>query len=262
MSYKSSNRNWEGLAQKDALWSILTDGKKKGDKWDKDVFFHSGETEVNTIMSHLKEHGLSPVDRDSALDFGCGVGRISRALSAHFNKVVGIDVSATMIQLASTEHKGFPADINFLLNESDDLHQLESNIFSMVFSVISLQHIPVNQSLGFIQEFIRLIKPGGLAVFQIPTEDLRKRGVVSRLRSFIKLKERLALIGIGKGFAMHMNQVDESQIQNLVENSGARIIHAVNTNQTEPAYNGKVEFLDEGQPACGYISKLFVVTKN
>ena len=47
----------------------------------------------------LAARGL-PRARALALDFGCGAGRLSRALAAHFEHVVGVDVSASMIETA------------------------------------------------------------------------------------------------------------------------------------------------------------------
>ena len=262
MGYKSSMKNWEGLAQNDALWSILTDKTQKGEKWDKSQFFDSGKLEVDNIMTYLKEQNIQPIDFDLVMDFGCGAGRISRALSHHFNKVVGVDASPTMISLATEENKGFASKINFTLNQSEDLKQFPNNSFSMTFTVITLQHIPSEQSIGFISEFIRLIKPGGLVVFQVPTKDVRELSLLQRLRTLLRIRERLALLGIGRGFNMDMHPISEGVVKQVVKKAGGEIKLAVNTNQTEPDYNGDVRFLPEGQAASGYLSRLFVVTKS
>ena len=55
MGYKSSIKNWEGLAQRDALWSILTDDTKKDGKWDTENFFKSGQKEVELVFDYLKK---------------------------------------------------------------------------------------------------------------------------------------------------------------------------------------------------------------
>lgn len=261
MGYKTSMKNWEGLAQNDALWSILTDNKQKGEKWDKEQFYASGKNEVDGILGFLDGQHMVPIDKQKVLDFGCGAGRISRGLSSHFDKVIGVDASPTMVELAKAEHKEVGDKIEFVLNQEEGLAQFEEGSFSMTFSVITLQHIPSEQSVGFIKEFIRLIKPGGLAVFQIPTKDVRKLSLMQRLRTFLRIRERLALLGIGKGFQMDMHPVDEKAIRQVVKQSGGDVLLAVNTNQTEPDYNGHVEFLKDGEAASGYLSRLFVVGK-
>ena len=262
MGYKTSMKNWEGLAQTDALWSILTDKKLRGEKWDKAQFFESGRLEVDNILDYLKEKNIQPIDWNSVMDFGCGAGRVSRALSDYFENITGVDASPTMIALAVEENKDFADKINFKLNQAEDLKQFSDDSFSMTFTVITLQHIPSEQSSGFISEFIRLIKPGGLAVFQVPTKDVRQLSITQRLRSFLRIRERLALVGIGKGFQMDMYPISEERIVQMIKNAGGEVKLAVNTNQTEPDYNGDVKFLKEGQAASGYLSRLFVVSKS
>lgn len=261
MGYKSSIKNWEGLAQNDALWSILTDSKRKGEKWNKDQFFASGKSEVDGILNYIQKNGVELRDVEQVLDFGCGAGRISRGLASHFQKVVGIDASPTMVALAEAENSEYQQKLSFVLNQTDDLKQFPDHSFSAVFSVITLQHIPAQNSRGFIAEFIRILKRDGLLIFQIPTKDVRKLSFIQRLRSALRIRERLALIGIGKGFQMDMHPVAEAEILDIIRDNGGELELAVNTNQTEPDYNGKVEFLKDHQDASGYISRLFVVRK-
>ena len=58
MKYKTSVKNWEGLAQNDALWSILTDSSKKGEKWNPEDFFKSGQIEVDTSLKILRDNQI------------------------------------------------------------------------------------------------------------------------------------------------------------------------------------------------------------
>jgi len=262
MGYKTSMKNWEGLAQNDALWSILTDKKKKGEKWNKQKFYTSGEQEVSDILGYISGQGIKSKDHEHALDFGCGAGRISRALASRFKKVTGVDASPTMLHLAREENQDMKRKLQFVLNQEEDLRQFPDNSFSITFSVITLQHIPQAQSLGFIAEFVRLIKPGGLAIFQVPTEDVRQLNFLQRIRTALRIRERLALLGIGKGFQMDMHPISEDMITETILNAGGEVKLAVNTNQTEPDYNGHVKFLKDNEPASGYLSRLFVVGKS
>src|SRR5579862_7667567 len=76
--YKS---DWEGLAERDALWAILTDESKAGGKWDLAEFMATGEAEIHAVMNHLAAIGHTPDRNAAALDFGCGVGRLTQALA-------------------------------------------------------------------------------------------------------------------------------------------------------------------------------------
>src|ERR1700731_1951070 len=45
--------DWESLAERDALWAILTDNTKAGRKWDIAEFMATGEAEIATVMNYL-----------------------------------------------------------------------------------------------------------------------------------------------------------------------------------------------------------------
>ena len=68
--------DWEDLAELDPLWSILTCPEARFNQWDKDEFFRTGEEEIQSLIKNVDRLGL-PLSRSQALDFGCGVGRLS-----------------------------------------------------------------------------------------------------------------------------------------------------------------------------------------
>jgi 2-polyprenyl-3-methyl-5-hydroxy-6-metoxy-1,4-benzoquinol methylase len=72
---------WEDLAGRDALGAILTDASRADGKWDIAEFMATGDAEADTVMSHLARIGQVPDCNGEALDFGCGVGRITQALA-------------------------------------------------------------------------------------------------------------------------------------------------------------------------------------
>lgn len=110
-----------------------------------------------------------PLTRGRALDFGCGVGRATQALALHFDEVVGIDIAPSMIKLADQFNR-HGEKCRHLVNDSKDLHLFPDDHFDFVFSTIVLQHMRPEYSTGYIQEFVRILRPGGVAVFQIPSE--------------------------------------------------------------------------------------------
>jgi len=116
-SLKKLQRNWESLAQEDPLWSICTDPEKRHQRWDIDEFFATGKHEINVVMEHLRNLEI-PIDRSAAaLDFGCGVGRLTRALAEYFPECWGVDISPTMIRLAEDFNSSYPR-CRFLLSLS------------------------------------------------------------------------------------------------------------------------------------------------
>lgn len=261
MGYKTSMKNWEGLAKNDALWSILTDGSKKGEKWNPDDFFKSGEREVEAAFSLLKEKGVEVTQTNSALDFGCGAGRLTRALYSRFDHIIGLDASQTMVDIADESNIDFKDKLEFTLNQRSDLKDFESNSISFILTFIVLQHIPFPQSLNFIKEFVRVLEPGGLLMFQVPVKDVRSLTLWQRFKTTVRIKERLALVGIGSGFQMDMHVISEDKIEEAIKEQGGEISLSIHTNQTLPDYNGDLEFYEKEKEASGYMSKLFVIRK-
>ncbi len=51
-------------------------------------------------MKYLKDKGINYNDT-LALDFGCGIGRLTQLLCKFFKKCIGVDISKEMIKLAN-----------------------------------------------------------------------------------------------------------------------------------------------------------------
>lgn len=165
-SLKDVQETWERLAQIDPLWAVLSEPEKLGGKWSADEFLRTGEAEITALVSELQGHGFDTLG--SALDFGCGAGRLSIALASRFERVVSVDIAPTMIETA----RGLARErdnIQFIVNDRDDLSVIPSASVDLVYSNIVLQHMPPETAASYIREFYRVARPGGFVVFQIPS---------------------------------------------------------------------------------------------
>jgi ubiquinone/menaquinone biosynthesis C-methylase UbiE len=186
----ATRREWEDLAHVDPLWAILARKKKRFGRWEPEEFFASGQQEIDGLMSSC---GLTAGDNGKVLDFGCGVGRLSRALRPYFAEVYGVDISEEMIRLARSHVES----CTFLLNQRDDLRLFEDNSFDFIYSNIVLQHQASKDVAKFyIAEFVRVIKPGGMIVFQMPY----KLGLADRLQPKRRIYALLKLFGFSAEF--------------------------------------------------------------
>lgn len=168
MNIKELQRNWNTFGKQDPLWAIITRADKKGKKWDLDEFFKTGDRKIHQLFDMLKEQKIQ-VNKGSALDFGCGVGRLTLALASHFQQVSGVDIAESMIELANRYNK-YPERCKYFVNTKDDLSLFGERSFDFIYTIIVLQHMRQEYAKSYIAEFVRLLKPAGVAVFQMPAK--------------------------------------------------------------------------------------------
>jgi ubiquinone/menaquinone biosynthesis C-methylase UbiE len=158
-------QDWEDLAEIDPYWAILSSPARQFGGWDLEAFFHQGELEFAWIMEIAARLGF-PRCFDRVLDFGCGVGRVTRAMSQYFTECYGFDISERM--LAKAGELNDSQRCNFVLSGPDELAVFPENHFDMVYSDVVLQHLPTQKMIEVrIADFFRITKPGGLVAFQL-----------------------------------------------------------------------------------------------
>lgn len=166
MRLRGQSKHWDMWGERDPLWAVLTGPDVEGNRWDVDEFFETGRAEIAEVLRTVE--ASHSIGRSAALDFGCGVGRCTRHLAQHFDRAVGVDVAESMIERARTFNAEIP-NVEFRVNVRPDLASFPSGSFDLVYSNIVLQHMETKHGLRYIAEFMRVLVPGGVAVFQVPT---------------------------------------------------------------------------------------------
>ena len=166
MKLRQLRRHWNHLAREDSFWAVLTEEEKAGGGWNRDEFFRRGEAEVDGDLGLLLDVGLEP-RRETALDFGCGLGRLTQALARHFRRVTGVDISEEMLA-AAEGHNRHGDRVTYLHNQHSDLRLIGDGAFDFVYSRITLQHMRPRHMKAYIGEFVRVLAPGGTVCFQVP----------------------------------------------------------------------------------------------
>ena len=93
---------------------------------------------------------------DLVLDVGCGAGTKAHYLTQNGLKVIGVDFSEKMIDIARREVPG----VKFQVMDMYDLSQLEKK-FNGIFVQAALLHVPKTEVLKVLAGFTELLKPGG-----------------------------------------------------------------------------------------------------
>lgn len=232
MDINKLRENWDAFGKTDPLWAILTANGKRGNSWTIEEFFGTGRSEIENLLKHLAQLNATP-QFGKALDFGCGVGRLSQALAEYFEEVYGVDIAASMINLANLYNTA-PQKCKYMLNEYDNLDIFYDNTFDFIYTNIVLQHMKPKYSKKYIVELIRILKANGSLVFQLPSERVRdnkpykvilRRFIPAFLLDYLfyvrlKLSNKLS----GSGPAMEMYAIKKQNVIDLLTQNGAKVI--------------------------------------
>ena len=231
-------RVWQTLGREDPLWAVLSQADKRGGRWDRAEFFETGRAEIDTQMHMLAARGL-PAGRALALDFGCGAGRLSRALAAHFEHVVGVDVSSSMIETARTLNADVP-NVEFRENPSPRLENIADASVDLIYSIMTLQHIPARLAAGYVDEFFRVLAPGGIAVFQFvdgPDESLRGRLFARVSNRWLNPLRRVAW---RRHAVFEMHALEEAQLKRgLDRHAHLQLLEALDDQSAGQGWHGR-----------------------
>ncbi len=204
-------RSWEQMGRERPHWSVLSDNQFLPDRIadSQKAFYASGAWNRDIFLAALRRNGVDPDRLSSCLEFGCGVGRVTSWLAAHFKKIFAVDISQPHLDLARRYldgHKVRGVDL-IRLQGIDDLDRLPQ--VDAVYSVIVLQHNPPPIIARVIQSFFARLAPGGCAYFQVPTYN-----------SGYTFSERAYVAGEMRRSDMEMHVLPQAEIFRLAAQAG------------------------------------------
>jgi ubiquinone/menaquinone biosynthesis C-methylase UbiE len=241
-------QDWEDLAVLDPYWAILSETSRRFARADRDSFRESGRGAIDTILRDGAAFGL-PLARRDALDFGCGAGRLTRALSPHFARCLGLDISETMIAEASQMAEDSP-NCEFIVHDSSNLAMFETNSFDLVVCQIVLQHIPARDAkAGYITEFLRVLRPEGLLALQLPSWIPARHRIQLRPRLYGFLRRA----GVSRAMLYQRLHLHPIRMSFMDRASVVRLISAA---------GGRTLDIRDHTVAGGAVSTDYLVTKN
>ncbi len=245
MNLKDLKREWEEIASQDAYWAVLSQRNRKFGKWDIQQFFRTGEQQIEIVIKSANRLGY-PLQRQIALDFGCGPGRLTRALSKHFRQSIGIDISEKMIDYARSLNTDL-SNCSFLVNNQDNLQLFTDNHFDLVYSNLVLQHLPSKATIySYISEFVRIIKPNGLLVFQLPNSLpfevwIQPRRILYRILRLGGFSERFLYWKLGL-HPIRMKAIPKRDVVFFLSSIGAKLIEVQTHNDPEFKFESSTYF--------------------
>ena len=161
---------WRSLGETEPHWSVLTndDFRQENLAANKSRFYRGGQQAVNAYLHFPRRAGIA-TSFDRALDFGCGVGRLTFGLAPFAREVVGVDISPPHLRLAARRAGNLSiTNVRFEVIEAvADLDRYRG--FDFVISIIVLQHNPPPVMAALYAKLLAALAPGGVAIVQMPT---------------------------------------------------------------------------------------------
>ena len=117
----------------------------------------------NVFRDYITKKGLInsiPFNKNSTvLDFGCGVGRLSKFISQKVDHVVGVDISGKMIEVANLINSG--SNISYFNIPNGPSNLIGNYKFNTIFSYWVIQHISNTRLSEILKEFSALLTADG-----------------------------------------------------------------------------------------------------
>lgn len=206
-------KTWDYYGQLDPYYGVLSDEQFRHARMDdvaRDQFFRSGEASIEQLIPTI-ERALGPIRRGAALDYGCGVGRLTRALASRFEHVHAVDISEHMLQEA---RRNLSAHQNVEFERADAM--ADSRV-DLIVSKIVFQHILPKTGLLTLGRLASRLADGGGAIIDFPVRHTGSvaRRLLRRLRPWLPSAEPL--------IPMYIYDLDE--IQQVLRSAGCTRVH-------------------------------------
>ncbi|MBA3521645.1 MAG: class I SAM-dependent methyltransferase [Gemmatimonadales bacterium] len=178
---------WEYYGKHNPYYGVLSHGEFRFGVLDESArrkFFESGVEVVDGFIA-LAEKAFGPLRYGVALDYGCGVGRLTRRLAERFREVIGVDISSEMLEEAR-RNLADQDNVSFQLAGSEYAGSLD-----LVISKIVFLHIAPEEGYRILERLASRLAPGGVGILDLPVRYTggRIRRALSAARSLLPRRE-------------------------------------------------------------------------
>jgi trans-aconitate methyltransferase len=128
-----------------------------------------------------------------ALDFGCGVGRLTAPLARRAGAVVGVDIAPTMLQHARQRCTECGL-LNTSFARSDPQLTEVGGTFDFIHSFIVFQHIPPDVGYQLLDTLLLKLEPSGVGALHFTYA--RRASLVRKLVHRLRRRSRMAHMAV------------------------------------------------------------------
>jgi len=165
----NSDESWRKFGKNDPYFGVITAERFRKENLDEAAlsdFFSSGENHIAETLQIVRRHVAADPALGSAVDFGCGVGRLVLPLARRYSRVTGIDISDDYIAEA-TRNCQKQGITNADFRTSVEQLAAEGRRFDLAHSCIVFNHIPWPRGREIVGGLYAILNPGGVMAFQV-----------------------------------------------------------------------------------------------
>jgi SAM-dependent methyltransferase len=216
---RDTDADWRAIGAREPFWGVLTWPEYRRENLDEDrlaAFYATGVNHIAGIAGELAHIGGAPFHVDAALDFGCGVGRLTEAMGAYADQIIGYDISPGMLEEARARGAGKAVYTGVL----------PDGPFDWINSYIVFQHIPPQAGLDLLEQLLaKLTARGFVSLHFTVYRDAHLRPPVERrtLRSMFARRAPAAPAGSMQMYDYDLGRLCEALHRHGVERM--RLVH-------------------------------------
>jgi SAM-dependent methyltransferase len=171
-------RFWDAKAREDPFYFV--DSRLRYSAPDEAAFWAGGEAALSALLGGLQ---LELPPRQIVLDIGCGLGRLTRAMAREAERVIALDISREMLTRAQQLNQDLD-NVEWVHGDGRSLRPIPDATVDVCISHVVFRHIPDPAiTLGYIREMGRVLKPGGVAAFELSNDPEAHRRSPAGIRT-------------------------------------------------------------------------------
>lgn len=180
---RTSRAFWDRSAEWDVHRAIWDSAALRDEAAREQAFDESGADDARALVAHV-----GPDSR--VVDLGCGIGRVMRPLAPLCREIIGVDISAKMIEMGRAYLGGVP-NARLVHTSGAALPGVADGSVDFLYSLICLIHVDKRTAFRYLREIERVLTPGGMALVQV--ENLMSPGGLAEFRRVVDLTEEYPL---------------------------------------------------------------------
>lgn len=179
----TADKEWETFGKNNPYYGVIIDDAYKAENLtddSKQKFFATGEIYASSIFAVIEKNLGKPFSPEKAIDFGCGVGRLTIPLAKRCGHMTGIDISESVLKEATANAKNLGLkNVDFKLF-NDTL--IPTGKFDFINTFIVLQHIVTERGMQIINDMLTALENGGIATLHVTFTDDNAGALIWRNR--------------------------------------------------------------------------------